>query len=166
MKISLSGRIAEAEHIKDQSAVSFTELAQLAGAIGYQALCIRPAQLPAQATADDLHVTRQILDRHGLQASDVSLHTGITANTVDTAPFQQAFGRDLDRAQILGAGMMRISIKTEADVVWAQRAADQARERGIRLVQQTHTYSFKSLRGKRWPANELSTAAHSGRALN
>lgn len=121
---------------------------------------------PVQATAGDLHVIRQILDRHGLQASDVSLHTAITANTVDTAPFQQAFGRDLDRAQILGAGMMRISIKTEADVVWAQRAADQARERGIRLVQQTHTYSFKSLRGKRWPANELSTAAHSGRALN
>jgi hypothetical protein len=48
MKLSLSGRIAEPEHIKDQSAVSFEELARLAGEIGYQALCIRPAQIAAR----------------------------------------------------------------------------------------------------------------------
>lgn len=141
MKFSLSGRIAEAEHIKDQSAVSFTELAQLAGTIGYQALCIRPVQIPAQATDETLRSMRQILDHWSLQASMVSLHSAITANAADTEQFHHAFGRDLDRAQILSAGMMRVSIKTEADVLWAQRAADQARERGIRLVQQTHTYS-------------------------
>jgi sugar phosphate isomerase/epimerase len=141
MKLSLSGRIAEAEHIKDRTAASFAELAQLASEIGYQALCIRPVQIPTKATDEELRQMRQVLDRYGLQVSMVSLHTAITANTPDAGQFFQAFGRDLGIAQLLGAQIIRVSVKSEADVIWAQRAADQAQERGIRLVQQTHTNS-------------------------
>ena len=43
MKLALSGRIAEAEHVKE-AAVDFAELARLAAQIGYDALCLRPAQ--------------------------------------------------------------------------------------------------------------------------
>ena len=49
--------------------------------------------------------------------------------------------RDVDIADALGAQLVRIAIRTDEDVGWARRAADQARERGIRLVHQTHTNS-------------------------
>jgi sugar phosphate isomerase/epimerase len=141
MKLSLSGRIAEPEHIKDQSAVSFEELARLAGEIGYQALCIRPAQIPARSADEDVRQMRQTLDQHGLAASMVSLHTAITANTTNTGEFHSRFGRDLEIAEMMGACLMRVSVKSEADIPWVQHAADQARERGIRLAQQIHTGS-------------------------
>jgi sugar phosphate isomerase/epimerase len=148
MKLSLSGRIAEPEHIKDQSAVSFEELARLAGEIGYQALCIRPAQIPAWSADEDVRPMRQTLDQHGLAASMVSLHTAITANTTNTGEFHHVFERDLEIAEMLGARLMRVSVKSEDDIPWVQRAADQARERSIRLAQQIHTSSpFETVDG-------------------
>jgi sugar phosphate isomerase/epimerase len=148
MKLSLSGRIAEPEHIKDQTALSFEELARLAREIGYQALCIRPAQIPAQAADGDIRQMRQTLDRYGLDASMVSLHTAIAANTTNTHELQRAFGRDLEIAEMLGARLMRVSVKSEEEITWVQRAADQACEHGIRLAQQIHTSSpFETVDG-------------------
>ena len=45
----------------------------------------------------------------------------------------------LKRASVLGADLIRVGVKSQDDIVWAQRAADEAREFGIRLAQQTHT---------------------------
>jgi sugar phosphate isomerase/epimerase len=148
MKLSLSGRIAEPEHIKDQCAVSFAELTQLASEIGFTALCIRPTQIPAHASEEELKQMRQLLDQHHLAASMVSLHTAITANAENTQEFQRHFARDLEVATRLGAELMRISIKSAADIPWVQRAADRAAERGIRLTQQTHTSTpFETVAG-------------------
>ena len=56
---------------------------------------------------------------------------------------KQAPLRDLEptlkRANALGADLIRVGVKSQDDIVWAQRAADEAREFGIRLAQQTHT---------------------------
>jgi sugar phosphate isomerase/epimerase len=141
MKLSLSGRIAEEEHIKDGTAISFADLAQLASEIGFQALCIRPSQVTVETPDEEIRCLRQILDTYGLQSSMVCLHTAIAANMSEAGQSLRDFGRDIDVAEMLGSRLIRITIKTEADVSWAQRAADQAQERGMRLVHLTHTNS-------------------------
>jgi len=47
----------------------------------------------------------------------------------------------LHLAKILSAPMIRVAIKQESDIEWAQRAADQASEFGLKLVHQCHTLS-------------------------
>ncbi|MCZ6680740.1 MAG: sugar phosphate isomerase/epimerase, partial [Candidatus Poribacteria bacterium] len=48
----------------------------------------------------------------------------------------------LDLAELLGADLLRIAMKKEEDIVWAQRASDEARERHLRLAHQSHTRSL------------------------
>ena len=48
----------------------------------------------------------------------------------------------LDLTELLGADLIRIAMKVEDDILWAQRAADEAAERGIRLAHQSHTQSL------------------------
>jgi sugar phosphate isomerase/epimerase len=48
----------------------------------------------------------------------------------------------LDLAETLGADLIRVCMKKEDDIVAAQRASDQARERKIRLAHQSHFASL------------------------
>ena len=141
MKLSLSARIAEQAHIKDRTAVSFEDLARLASEIGYRALCIRPSLVTVETPDEEIRRMRTIMDCHGLQASMASPRRETAASTPDSGQPLRDLSRDVEVADLLGARLIRISIKTEEDARWAQRAADQARERDISLVQQTHTHS-------------------------
>ena len=53
----------------------------------------------------------------------------------------------LDLAEQLGAPLLRVCLKTDEDIAWARRAADEAAERDLRLAHQCHTP--QSLRGNR-----------------
>jgi sugar phosphate isomerase/epimerase len=148
MQLSLSGRIAEQAERKDHTSASFENLARIAARIGYRALCIRPSQATTETPDEQLHAMRDTLDQVGLQASMVCLQPSIAANSADAGQSLHDFGRDLEIAALLGAPLIRIGIKSEAEIGPAQRAADQAAERGIQLAHQTHTDSpFESIDG-------------------
>ncbi|MGH9630375.1 MAG: sugar phosphate isomerase/epimerase family protein, partial [Bryobacteraceae bacterium] len=54
----------------------------------------------------------------------------------------------LDLAETFGAGLIRVCMKKEEDIKHAQRASDEARERRIRLVHQSHCASlFETVEG-------------------
>jgi sugar phosphate isomerase/epimerase len=54
----------------------------------------------------------------------------------------------LELAEALEADLLRVGIKRVEDIAWAQRAADEAGERGMRLAHQSHTASpFETLAG-------------------
>ncbi len=54
----------------------------------------------------------------------------------------------LELAQQLRAPMLRVALKKTDDIVWAQRAADLAAERGLQLAHQCHTLSlFETVAG-------------------
>ena len=54
----------------------------------------------------------------------------------------------LDLAETFGADLIRICMKKEEDIAWAQRASDTAAERGIRLAHQSHCSSlFETVEG-------------------
>ena len=85
---------------------------------------------------------RQVLDHLGLAVSMVTADFDIPKNN-DRAPLAlRSIGPHLDVAEDFGATLLRIGMKLEEDIPWAQRACDAARERGMRLAHQSHTQTL------------------------
>ena len=141
MQLSLSGRIVEAEHIKTDASLGFAGFAELAARVGFHAVCVRATHLNSATSLERTREMRGILEENGLVASMVMLDSRVASQ--GTAPDAAAPLRNitptLERATAIGADMIRVAIKDAADILWAQRAADEAREYGIRLAHQNHT---------------------------
>ena len=148
MKLSLSVRVAEAYHSKREASMSLEGLADLAVSEGYDALCMRASQLGIQTPLEEVKQKSRELSAKGLEVSMATGDFPIPENT-DSAP--QALRNItpfLDLAEALGTDLLRIGMKTEEDIPWAQRATDEATERGIRLAHQSHTQSlFETVAG-------------------
>ena len=143
MKLSVSARIVENFRDKRQASMNLAELAELAASEGYAALCMRASQLGTHMPLDEVKEKYREMTGRGLQVSMVTGDFPIPENTDDEGP--QALRNitpHLDLAAALECDLMRICMKTEEDIQWAQRAADEARERGIRLAHQCHFASL------------------------
>lgn len=138
MKLSLSVRIAEAP-CKTRLTVPFAELVQLAVENGYRAICMRASAGGVQTPLDQLSAMRSVVDRAGLAVSMVTADSDVPLNNDRGPDSLRNIGPSLDVAQALGCDLIRVCLKTPADVQHAQRAADEAAERGIRLAHQCHT---------------------------
>lgn len=136
---SLSTRIAEAPGgRKDQAIMGLTELARLAKGLGYAALSMRASQLSIDSPPERVAEARTLLDEVGLRVSMVTGTVSLAANDAQaTAPLRQVTPH-LDLAERLGCDLVRVMMQREDDIPWAQRAADEAAERHIRLAHQTH----------------------------
>ena len=138
MKLSLSVRIAEAP-CKTKLNVPFRELVDLAAELGYGAICMRASAGGVQTPLDELRRMRDDVERAGLIVSMVTADFDVPLNN-DAGPNSlKNIGPSLDVAEALGCDLIRICMKTEADIPRAQRAADEAAARGIRLAHQCHT---------------------------
>ena len=142
MKLSVSARIVEKFRDKRQADLGLVELADLAASAGYSALCMRASQLGTQTPIDQVHEQYQLLVQRGLEVSMVTGDFPIPENTDDGPQALRNIAPYLDLAAALHCDLMRIAMKTEEDIQWAQRAADEANERGIRLAHQCHTASL------------------------
>ncbi|MAG37011.1 MAG: xylose isomerase [Dehalococcoidia bacterium] len=152
MQLSLSGRIAEAEHSKEHAALDFASVAQLAASIGFEAVCVRPSQLTIDDPVEHAREMRATLNQHGLVASMITPDARVArqGSDPDANALLHQIGPALRLASVLGAGLVRVAIKGEEDIPRAQRAADEAREHGIRLVHQNHTATpFETVAGCR-----------------
>lgn len=141
MQLSLSVRIAEAAS-KDRLTISFEDFARLAQSAGYQAVCMRASVVGVQSPREELQRVRQQLDELGLRVSMVTTDLDVPRNNDDGPNSLRNIGPHLDVADVLGATLIRICMKREEDIAAAQRAADAARQRGIRLAHQCHTNSL------------------------
>ena len=141
MQLSLSGRIVEAEHIKTDASLSFTDFAALAARAGFHAVCVRATHLNSTTPLAQVHAMRAQLADRGLVASMVMLDTRVAnqGTASDASAPLRNMTPTLERATAIGADMIRVALTDSADIPWAQRAADEAREHGIRLAHQNHT---------------------------
>jgi sugar phosphate isomerase/epimerase len=138
MKLSLSVRIAEAP-CKTRLNVPFADLVQLAAELGYRGICMRASAAGVQTSRDQVVRIRGEVERAGLVVSMVTADSDVPLNN-DRGPHSlRNIGPSLDVAEALGCDLIRVCMKTEADVDHAKRAADLAGERGIRLAHQCHT---------------------------
>ena len=137
MKLALSVRIAEAA-CKTKLNVPFGELVQLAAEVGYHTLCMRASAGGVQTPRDELNAMREEVERAGLTVSMVTADFDVPLNNADGPNSLRNIGPSLDVAEALGCDLVRVCMKTTADIEHARRAADLAAERGIRLAHQCH----------------------------
>ncbi len=138
MNLSLSVRIAEAP-CKIKLNVPFRDLVQLAAELGYQAICMRASAGGIGTSRDQLHRMRAEVEQAGLRVSMVTADSDVPLNNDHGPDSLKNIGPSLDVAESLGCDLIRVCLKTEADIEHARRAADLAAARGIRLAHQCHT---------------------------
>lgn len=122
--------------------MSLSELADLAVAAGYEAICMRASQIGVQSSVDEVRDARQILDARGLTVSMVTGDFDIVYNNATGPSCLRNIEPYLDLAEALGAPMIRVCVKHADDIPHVQRAADRANNRGIALVHQCHIQSL------------------------
>jgi len=148
MKLSLSVRVAEAPGSKEKTILGFEELVELARTNRYAAVCMRASQGGIHTPPDRLRQMRRTLDAAGLKVSMVTGDFAVPSNDEKGPQGLRNIAPYLDLAETFGADLIRICMKKEEDIVWAQRASDQARERRIRLAHQAHAASlFETVAG-------------------
>jgi sugar phosphate isomerase/epimerase len=139
VKTSLSVRIGESSDRKDVCAVPIEELVPLARRLGFAGVCMRASVASIGTPPERVAEVRELIERHGLAVSMATGDLEIAANTSTRATHHlRDIGPYLDLAERLGTRLHRTMLRSPADIPWAQRAADQAAERGIKLAHQMH----------------------------
>ncbi len=148
MKLSLSVRIAEEFLSKEHARFQLDELVGLAKRAGYDALCMRASQVGIQSSVADQRRAAGTIREHGLSVTMVTGDFDIVYNNDDGPNCLREIGPFLGLAKTLGAPLIRVALKTDDDIPFAQQAAEQAADMGITLVHQCHTLSlFETLEG-------------------
>ncbi|MEZ4862288.1 MAG: sugar phosphate isomerase/epimerase [Caldilineaceae bacterium] len=148
MQLSLSVRVAESFTNKRVADIRLADLAKLAKEAGFTALCMRASQVGIQSTPEQIAQARQVLDSQGLAVSMVTGDFAVPENSAAGPGCLRNITPYLDLAETLGSDLIRICMKSEEDIPFAQQAADEANERKIRLAHQSHTQSiFETVAG-------------------
>ncbi len=142
MKLSLSVRVAESFSNKRVSTIPLGDLARIAADAGYDALCMRASVVGVHSAAGTAARVRRTVAEQGLTISMITADFPVPENSAEGPLSLRRITPSLDLAEALGADLIRICMKKEEDIVHAQRAADEAREREIRLAHQSHTRSL------------------------
>lgn len=148
MKLSLSVRVAEKFHNKRESSQTIDQLIQLAKSHQYEALCMRASQAGIHTPADVVRQMQLKIRKAGLVVSMITGDFAVPQNDEHGPDGLRNIAPYLDLAEALQSNLIRICMKKEEDIAWAQRAADQAKERRIRLAHQSHHASlFETVKG-------------------
>jgi sugar phosphate isomerase/epimerase len=142
MRLSLSVRLAEEFESKETASMTLAELAALAVSAGYDALCMRASQVGIHSTPETVACAAATLRRRGLGVSMVTGDFDVVYNNERGPAGLRRIQPCLELARALGAPLIRVALKSEADIPWAQRAAEAAQECGLQLAHQCHTESL------------------------
>jgi sugar phosphate isomerase/epimerase len=148
MKLSLSVRVAESFQNKEKANLTIDQLIALAKQYGYPAVCMRASQCGVQSPPGLAAEMKRKIDAAGLKVSMVTGDFAVPNNNDQGPECLRKITPYLDLARAFGADLIRVCMKKKEDIPWAQRAADEARERNIRLAHQSHCASlFETVEG-------------------
>jgi sugar phosphate isomerase/epimerase len=142
MLYSLSVRVAEQFQSKERASMSLEEVADLAHSAGFEALCMRASQVGVGSTRERVVAASRGLAERGLSVSMVTGDFDIVYNNDRGPSCLRNIAPYVELARELGAPLLRVALKTDDDIVWAQRAADAAAKSHVRLAHQCHTLSL------------------------
>jgi sugar phosphate isomerase/epimerase len=134
--------VAESFENKEKANLTIDHLIALAKKHGYSALCMRASQCGVQSPPDVVRAMKSKIDSAGLPVSMVTGDFAVPSNNDRGPDGLRKITPYLDLAQTFGATLIRVCMKKKEDIVWAQRAADEAKERKIRLAHQSHCASL------------------------
>lgn len=148
MKLAMSVRVAEKFDNKREASLTIDQLIKLGQENGYQALCMRASQAGTHTDPDVVKRISKSIHDAGMVVSMVTGDFFVPQNDEHGPDGLRNITPFLDLADAFGAGLIRICMKKEEDIEWAQKASDEARERNIRLAHQAHNSSlFETVAG-------------------
>ena len=142
MRLSLSVRVAESFLDKKKATATTNELIALAKDNGYEALCMRASQAGTHSLPETIREKSEKIRAAGLAVSMVTADFAVPMNDHHGPESLRNITPSLDVTATFGTDLIRICMKSEDDIAAAQRAADEAAERGIRLAHQSHLGSL------------------------
>jgi len=136
MKLSLSTRNVEGARsaTEIQATQSYEQFLTIAKSAGYEAVSVRAAAGGLQTPLVRLYEMAKLTKAAGLKVSMVTPDFPVPLNNDRAPECLRNITPYLNIAEIFDCDQVRIGMKKEEDFVWAQRAADEAKERKIRLV--------------------------------
>ena len=148
MKLSLSARVAESYSNKREAALDIHELTDLAQKVGYDAICMRASQAGIHSPPEKITEIAETIHAAGLVVSMATGDFYVPQNDENGPDGLRNITPYLDLAESFGAPLIRICMKKDEDIEWAQKASDEAAERNIRLAHQAHNASlFETVAG-------------------
>lgn len=148
MKISLSVRVAESPKNKRVVDLALPEIVRIARSAGYDAICMRASVVGVQSSEEEVQHAGEEIARSGLKVSMVTGDYAVPENEAEGPGCLRNITPHLDLTEALECDLIRICMKGEEDIRFAQRASDEAGERGIRLAHQSHICSlFETVEG-------------------
>ncbi len=148
IRLALSVRIAESFLSKEEASLDLEKVADLARSAGYDAICMRASQVGVHSTDERVAEACRILRESQLPVSMLTGDFDIVYNNERGPGCLRNITPFLQLAQRLQSPLIRVALKCEEDISWAQRAADEAADFNIRLVHQCHTLSlFETVEG-------------------
>jgi sugar phosphate isomerase/epimerase len=139
INLSLSGRISEPiGDVPNLKPLTYDEFLHIAKSTGYDAICIRPLQCNISTPLEEMVEMARKTKEAGLKVSMVTCDNDQPPNN-DCAPFALLnITPRLNMAEIFSTKLIRCQIKRPEQLGWAQRACDEARERGLWITHLSH----------------------------
>ncbi len=109
---------------------------------GYDGIHLRASLGGLQTPLGELYGMSAQLKAAGLVVSSVSPDFPVPINNDQAPDCLHNITPYLTFADIFDCDMIRVGMKKEADIPWAQRAADEARERNMRLVHHAESFTL------------------------
>jgi sugar phosphate isomerase/epimerase len=136
MKLSLSTRNVEGARNATgiEAVLPFEEFLKIAKTAGYEAISVRAAAGGLQTPLNRLYEMSRLTKAAGLKVSMVTPDFPVPLNNARAPECLRNITPYLNVAEIFECDQVRVAMKTDEDIVWAQRASDEARERKLRLV--------------------------------
>jgi len=139
IKLSLSGRISEPiGQVSNLKPLTFDKFLHIAKSTGYDAICLRPLQCNISTPLEEMIEMARKTREAGLKVSMVTCDNDQPPNN-DCSPFALLnIAPRLTMAEIFDCKLIRCQIKKPEQLGWAQRACDEAKERGLSIVHLSH----------------------------
>ena len=138
MKLSISCRIVESSKRKDLAAIPIEDFIPKIAKYGFKGISLRASAVSVDSTQDKIKIIKSLIDKYGIKVSMVMGNVDLAANNENASKCLRNIKPHLDLADSLNCSIVRVMIKYQEDIKYAQKSLDEAAERNIFLAQQTH----------------------------
>ena len=138
MKISISSRITEQSDNKEKSFLSLDSFVKLASKNKFDGVSLRPSMISTQSSKYLVNQAKKLFKVNNMKVSMITSNIHLAKNDELASDILRNITPSLDLAEKLKTSLIRIMIKNRDDIFYAKKALDEAKERNLKLLQQTH----------------------------
>ena len=138
MKISISSRITEQSDNKEKSFISLDSFVKLASKNKFDGVSLRPSMISTQSSKYLVNQAKKLFKVNNMKVSMITSNIHLAKNDELASDILRNITPSLDLAETLKTSLIRIMIKNRNDIFYAKKALDEAKERNLKLLQQTH----------------------------